>query len=203
MLHASLAAAQAAGDGACGAGGCATDKMERLAALRGSATEGEAYLEPRHLVDVLAEFESGAPAPADVLACLRQLAPRLYSISSSQREAAGRVEATVAVVRYEALGRPRAGVASCQLGERAGAGARLPVYVHANPDFRLPEDPTLPIVMVGPGTGLAPFRSFLMARLGPAHEPHFAGGRSMRSGAKRGPTQMAQGMELIQIPASV
>ncbi|KFM23852.1 NADPH oxidoreductase A [Auxenochlorella protothecoides] len=144
--------------------GCLADKLDLLAGFLGDAERAEAYLAPRHVIDVLADFRPARPRPADVLGTLRQLAPRLYSISSSQLEGAAGVQATVAVVRYESLGAERLGVASTDLAERLGPGAALPIYIHTNPDFRLPSDPSKPIVMVGPGTGLAPFRSFLMER---------------------------------------
>ncbi|KAG2448381.1 hypothetical protein HYH02_006963 [Chlamydomonas schloesseri] len=125
----------------------------------------EAYLEPRHVVDVLADAAPAKLTTAQVLSCLRQLQPRLYSISSSPLEAAARVQVTVAEVKYLSLGKARIGVCSTMLSERLQVGARVPVYVHKNPDFRLPADPATPIIMVGPGTGLAPFRSFILERL--------------------------------------
>lgn len=154
-LFAALRAALPVGEGALGA------ELDGLIADREAA---EAYLEPRHVSDVLAAFRPARLAPAELLASLRQLAPRLYSISSSQLEGAGQVQATVAVVRYSSLGRERVGVCSTDLCERLAVGDSVPIYVHANPDFRLPEDDGTPIVMVGPGTGLAPFRSFLKER---------------------------------------
>ena len=112
-------------------------------------------------MDVLHDFSCARLPLARLLACLRQLQPRLYSISSSPLEAPGRVQVTVAVVRYEALGKDRIGVASTFLGERTKVGDRVAVYPSENPDFRLPENREAPIIMVGPGTGLAPFRAFL------------------------------------------
>ena len=110
------------------------------------------------MVDVIADFGAFKLTLAAALGGLRALQPRLYSISSSPLEAAGRVQVSVAVVRYESLGVGRAGVCSTFLGERTEVGAVVPVYVAKNPDFRLPEDAAKPILMVGPGTGLAPFR---------------------------------------------
>lgn len=111
--------------------------LQLLAGFLGDAERAEAYLAPRHVIDVLADFRPARPRPADVLGTLRQLAPRLYSISSSQLEGAAGVQATVAVVRYESLGAERLGVASTDLAERLGPGAALPIYIHTNPDFRL------------------------------------------------------------------
>jgi sulfite reductase (NADPH) flavoprotein alpha-component len=156
---------KAANGTACAEHGCLSDKLAALAALAAAAAAAEAYLAPRHVADVLRDWRPAALGPAELLACLRQLAPRLYSISSSPLEDPRRVQATVAAVRYASLGAARAGVCSTQLGERLPLGSTLPVYVHANPDFRLPADAATPIVMVGPGTGLAPFRAFLQQRI--------------------------------------
>jgi sulfite reductase (NADPH) flavoprotein alpha-component len=75
------------------------------------------------------------------------------------------VQATIAVVRYSSLGKPRQGVTSTQVAERLTPGQLLPVFISKNPDFRLPADPATPIIMVGPGTGLAPFRAFIQQRM--------------------------------------
>ena len=124
-----------------------------------------AWLAERHVADVLAVAPSVRLTAADLLPCLRQLQPRLYSISSSPLEATGRVCITVAVVRYASLGAPRVGVCSTYTAERLAVGATAPVYVTKNPDFRLPPSLATPIIMVGPGTGLAPFRAFIHHRL--------------------------------------
>jgi len=142
--------------------GKAADKEAILAKLTSSRTDAEQYLTPRHLVDLFREFCT-LPVSA-VLPCLRPLQPRMYSISSSMREDPRKVQVTIAVVRYESLGHERVGVCSTYCGERLEVGMRVPVYVSRNPDFRLPTDPAVPIIMVGPGTGLAPFRSFLKDR---------------------------------------
>ncbi len=133
----------------------------------------DAYLEKRHVVDMLRDFfspdASGAvpeapPQPAAILKYLRQLVPRLYSISSSPLDDPRKVSLTVAVVGYEQLGIERQGVCSTHLHDRVVPGAKIPVYIYDNPDFRLPNAPSTPIVMVGPGTGVAPFRSFIRHR---------------------------------------
>jgi sulfite reductase (NADPH) flavoprotein alpha-component len=106
--------------------------------------------------------------PAQLLPLLRPLQPRLYSISSSPLEhspANSGVQATIAVVRYSSLSKPRQGVTSTQVAERLAPGQLLPVFISKNPDFRLPQNPATPIIMVGPGTGLAPFRAFIQQRL--------------------------------------
>ena len=127
------------------------------------------YLAVRHVADIV--FDAQLPladeppaSPEDVLSMLRTLQPRLYSISSSPLEADGRISITVAVVRYEALDLPRLGVCSTFLASRLAVGCSAPVFVAPNPDFRLPESIHTPIIMVGPGTGLAPFRSFVRHR---------------------------------------
>lgn len=93
---------------------------------------------------------------------LRPLQPRLYSICSSPKAHPGEVHLTVGIVRYEVEGRRRKGVCSTFLADRTGG--IVPVFVHRSPAFRLPSDPSLPIIMVGPGTGIAPFRAFLEER---------------------------------------
>lgn len=96
---------------------------------------------------------------------LRKVQPRLYSISSSPKAHPGQVHLTVGAVRYEAGGRRRKGVCSTFLAERCTAGeTKVPVFVHANSNFRLPADGATPIIMIGPGTGIAPFRAFLEDR---------------------------------------
>ncbi len=95
---------------------------------------------------------------------MRKLMPRLYSISSAPSKFPDEIHLTIAVVRYETNGRKREGVCSTYLAERARLGqADLPVFV-AESHFGLPEDDNVPVIMVGPGTGVAPFRSFVMDR---------------------------------------
>jgi sulfite reductase (NADPH) flavoprotein alpha-component len=95
---------------------------------------------------------------------LQRLTPRMYSIASSQLLHPNSVQTTVRVIRYDAHGRERQGLASGHMGERSPVGSTLPVFLHANGNFRLPEDTTAPVIMVGPGTGIAPFRAFLEER---------------------------------------
>jgi len=93
--------------------------------------------------------------------CLRKLQPRLYSIASSQKAHPSEVHLTVAAVRYESHGRKREGVCSTFLADRAET---VPVFVHTAKHFRVPEDPSTHVIMVGPGTGIAPFMAFLQER---------------------------------------
>ena len=104
---------------------------------------------------------SGVPA-AELVAHLRGLQPRLYSISSSPKAHPGEVHLTVGIVRYEIEGKSRKGVCSTFLADRAGE--TVPVYIHKSPTFRIPADHSAPMIMVGPGTGVAPFRAFLEER---------------------------------------
>jgi sulfite reductase (NADPH) flavoprotein alpha-component len=95
---------------------------------------------------------------------LPRLTPRLYSISSSPAAHTGEIHATVAVVRYHSHNRERGGVCSTLFADRASVSDRLPIYIQPNKQFRLPKDSTAPIIMIGPGTGVAPFRGFLHER---------------------------------------
>ncbi|KKD09142.1 diflavin oxidoreductase, partial [Streptomyces sp. WM6386] len=122
----------------------------------------------RQAVDVLAEHPVRADA-RDWAGVLKKLQPRLYSISSSPLVDANLVSLTVSVVRYENLrGTPRGGVCSPFLAD-ADAGTEVPVFVQASPHFRPPADPATPMVMVGPGTGVAPFVGFLQERRALGH----------------------------------
>jgi sulfite reductase (NADPH) flavoprotein alpha-component len=103
-------------------------------------------------------------APEEFLALLRKLQPRLYSISSSPKLHPETVHLTISVLRYDSLGRRRTGVCSTFLAERAGAESKVPVFIHSNSAFKPPADPGAPLIMVGPGTGIAPFRAFLQER---------------------------------------
>jgi sulfite reductase (NADPH) flavoprotein alpha-component len=116
-----------------------------------------------HVIDVLAAA-STKPTPAEFIAKLKKLQPRLYSISSSPKAHPGQVHLTVGAVRYDKDGRARKGVCSTFLAERGLASGKVGVFVHANKAFRPPEKGDVPMIMVGPGTGIAPFRAFLEER---------------------------------------
>ncbi|HXE06980.1 MAG TPA: flavodoxin domain-containing protein [Acidobacteriaceae bacterium] len=132
------------------------------------APEQQAHLEKytwdRGLVDLIHDYPGVLHSPADLVAMLPRLSPRLYSISSSPAAHAGEIHTTVAVVRYRSHNRERGGVCSTLLAERTAAGERRPIYIQPNKKFRLPSDPDTPMVMIGPGTGIAPFRAFLHER---------------------------------------
>ncbi len=118
---------------------------------------------PHHVLDAL-HVATTKPTPADFVAALKKLQPRLYSISSSPKAHPNQVHLTVGAVRYELNGLPRKGVCSTFLAERALAHGTAGVFVHSNKAFRPPADPAAPMIMIGPGTGIAPFRAFLEER---------------------------------------
>jgi len=143
-------------------------EMTRLNALLAPEAKDElkGYLDERHYIDVLREFPSARPSPQELTDLMRKLMPRLYSIASSPRVSPEGVHLTVAVVRYELNGRERVGVCSTHLADRwpLDEGA-TPVFV-SHSHFGLPEDHAdRDIIMVGPGTGIAPFRAFVQERV--------------------------------------
>jgi sulfite reductase (NADPH) flavoprotein alpha-component len=125
----------------------------------------EHYLEGLHIVDLLEEHPSARFTPEEFVSHLRKLLPRLYSVASSPKVHPENVHLTVATVRYESKGRLRKGVASTYLAERVAVGAVVPIFFHVAKGFRLPENGDIPIIMVGAGTGIAPFRAFLQERM--------------------------------------
>ena len=138
--------------------------FRQMVALNGTGPLGE-YLRGREVVDVLLENPKVRFTAREFVDLLRKLAPRLYSIASSQKARAQEVHLTVGAVRYKAHGRPRKGTCSTFLGDRVREREPVGVFLHRNNAFRLPASPDTPIIMVGPGTGIAPFRSFLQERL--------------------------------------
>ncbi len=118
---------------------------------------------PHHVIDALVGAPT-KPTPAALVAVLKKLQPRLYSISSSPKAHPGQVHLTVGAVRYEKDGRPRKGVCSTFLAERGLAAGKVGVFIHSNKAFRPPASGDTPMIMVGPGTGIAPFRAFLAER---------------------------------------
>jgi sulfite reductase (NADPH) flavoprotein alpha-component len=116
------------------------------------------------VLGVLEKFAPVHPDPEAFLESLEPLQPRLYSISSSPAATPGRLSLTVDAVRYTIAGRERLGVASTFLSDRIRPGDRLKVYIQKAHGFALPGNPDIPAIMVGPGTGIAPFRSFLWHR---------------------------------------
>ncbi|YCM45140.1 flavodoxin domain-containing protein [Verrucomicrobiaceae bacterium 227] len=129
-----------------------------------SKSDFSAWIWGRQIVDLLIEFPVTGLTAQQFVSVLRKLPPRLYSIASSPKAHPGEVHLTVAAVRYDGHGKPRKGVASTFLADEAKVGEKVLVYVHTNKNFRLPEDHSKPIIMVGPGTGIAPFRAFVEER---------------------------------------
>ena len=115
----------------------------------------------RELIDLVIDHPANFNDAKKFVSVLKKLQPRLYSIASSPKAHPGEVHLCVGVVRYESHGRKRGGVCSTFMSERITEDTRPKVFVHQNKNFRLPEDPTTPVIMVGPGTGIAPFRAFL------------------------------------------
>ena len=124
---------------------------------------GETRPDGWQVIDML-EAAPGKLTEAQLLSMLRPLAPRYYSIASSRKAVPDEAHLLIAAVRYEAHGRERNGVASVDVAERRKTGDRLRVFLKPNTHFRLPHDPERPIIMIGPGTGVAPFRAFMQER---------------------------------------
>ena len=122
------------------------------------------YLNGRDLLDLVRDFGPWGNTAQEFVSILRKMPARLYSIASSLAANPDEVHLTIGAVRYDAHGRERKGVASILCAERLQPGDTLPVYVQHNDNFALPENPDTPIIMVGPGTGVAPFRSFMQER---------------------------------------
>lgn len=122
------------------------------------------YLWGREVIDPLLEHPQVDFTPEEFVKLLRKLQPRLYSIASSPKVYPEEIHLTVATVQYESLGRQRLGVCSTFLAHRVTEEIPVSVFIHSAKHFRLPEDPSHHIIMVGPGTGIAPFRTFLQER---------------------------------------
>ena len=127
----------------------------------GNKEKLDAYLWGREFIDLLVHAPAPLADPQQIFKLLPRLAPRLYSISSSQALRPDAIHMSVRVVKYQTHGRDRFGVCSTHMGERTPKGGILPTFIHSNQLFRLPADKSLPVIMVGPGTGVAPFRAFL------------------------------------------
>jgi len=141
----------------------ANEKLRELVAQE-NADQLKAYIAGRDLIDFVQDFGPIAVAPQDFVSILRKIPPRLYSIASSFAANPDEVHLTIGAVRYNTHGRDRKGVCSVLCAERLQPGDTLPVFIQPNKNFKLPENPEAPIIMVGPGTGVAPFRSFMQER---------------------------------------
>ncbi|AOZ90443.1 sulfite reductase [NADPH] flavoprotein, alpha-component [Bacillus xiamenensis] len=130
----------------------------------GNGEKLKEYIEGRDLLDAARDFGPFEGTAADFTSILRKIPARLYSIASSLKANEDEVHLTIGAVRYDAHGRERQGVCSILCAERLQPGDTIPVYIQHNQNFKLPQDPDAPIIMVGPGTGIAPFRSFMQER---------------------------------------
>lgn len=122
------------------------------------------YIEGRDLIDLLNDFATTELQPENMYQLLRKLPPREYSISSSYKATPDEVHITVGAVRYNAHGRDRTGVCSVQFAERIQEADTVPIYLKRNPNFKFPQNEETPVIMIGPGTGVAPFRSYMQER---------------------------------------
>ncbi|KZE78602.1 sulfite reductase [NADPH] flavoprotein alpha-component [Paenibacillus elgii] len=136
--------------------------QELLAA--GHEQELRAYIKNRDLLDLVQDYQLKGVSGKEFVSILRKLPPRLYSISSSPKAYPDEVHLTVRKVQYEAHGRERYGVCSAYIADHLELGDSLPVFIQHNPNFKLPQNPDTPVIMIGPGTGAAPFRAFLGER---------------------------------------
>ncbi|CNH53487.1 sulfite reductase subunit alpha [Yersinia frederiksenii] len=141
----------------------ALSRDEKLIALLADRAALQHYAKNTPIVDMVRQAPSDLNAD-QLVALLRPLTPRLYSIASSQAETENEVHITVGVVRYDIEGRPRTGGASGYLADRLEVDGDIRIFIEHNDNFRLPANPETPVIMIGPGTGIAPFRAFMQQR---------------------------------------
>lgn len=141
----------------------ALSRDEKLIALLADKPALQQYAKNTPIVDMVRQAPSDLNAD-QLVALLRPLTPRLYSIASSQAETENEVHITVGVVRYDIEGRPRTGGASGYLADRLEVDGDIRIFIEHNDNFRLPANPETPVIMIGPGTGIAPFRAFMQQR---------------------------------------
>ncbi|MFS0636116.1 assimilatory sulfite reductase (NADPH) flavoprotein subunit [Mesobacillus foraminis] len=139
------------------------EDLQKLVAP-GNEEQVKAYLDGRDLLDFVRDFGAWGETAQEFVSLLRKMPARLYSISSSLNANPDEVHLTIGAVRYQSHGRERNGVCSIFAAERLQPGDSVPVYIQHNDNFKLPESPDTPIIMVGPGTGVAPFRAFMQER---------------------------------------
>ncbi|MBN8234408.1 assimilatory sulfite reductase (NADPH) flavoprotein subunit [Halobacillus kuroshimensis] len=137
---------------------------EKLQEILVSKEALQTYMDGRDLLDVLTDFGPWNLGAEELVQQLRKIPPRLYSIASSRKANPDEVHLTIGTVRYESHGRNRLGVCSGQCAERMEPGGNVDVFVQKNSNFKLPEDDFAPVVMIGAGTGIAPYRAFLEER---------------------------------------
>jgi sulfite reductase (NADPH) flavoprotein alpha-component len=141
----------------------ANDDLKKLAESD-KDEELKNYIDGRDLLDLLTDYPPKSLNPNELINILRKLPPREYSIASSFKANPDEVHLTIGKDQFSGNGRERLGVCSGQIAGRIQEGDTLPIYVHKNPNFKLPTNPEVPIIMIGPGTGVAPFRAFLQER---------------------------------------
>ncbi|MGG1674754.1 sulfite reductase subunit alpha [Neobacillus sp. NRS-1170] len=139
------------------------EELKKLVLVE-NANQLKEYTNGRDLLDMFRDFGPWKATAQEFVSLLRKMTPRLYSIASSIAAHPGEVHLTIGAVRYMAHGRERKGVCSVLVAERVQEGDTLPVFVQPNKHFHLPESQEKDIIMVGPGTGIAPFRSFIEER---------------------------------------
>jgi sulfite reductase (NADPH) flavoprotein alpha-component len=139
------------------------EELQKLVLVE-NADQLKEYCYGRDLLDMLRDFGPWNASAQEIVSLLRKMTPRLYSIASSITANPGEVHLTIGSVRYNAHGRDRKGVCSILVAERIQEGDMLPVFIQPNKHFHLPESQDKDIIMVGPGTGIAPFRSFIQER---------------------------------------
>jgi sulfite reductase (NADPH) flavoprotein alpha-component len=163
----------------------------------GIRTELDQYLYGREIIDFLLDSPKLGFTPNEFVKLLRKLQPRLYSIASSLKAYPEQVHLTVDTLRYDAHGRKRHGVSSTFLADRVTETTRVPVFIQQAKHFRLPENLERPVIMVGPGTGIAPFRAFLQER----HATGAKGGNWLFFGAQKSATDYFYREELETLQA--
>ncbi|MGG5254695.1 assimilatory sulfite reductase (NADPH) flavoprotein subunit [Neobacillus sp. SM06] len=145
------------------AGLSVNEKLQELLAPGNEETVKD-YLHGRDLVDLVRNFGVWGNSVQEFVSILRKIPPRLYSIASSLTANPDEVHLTIGAVRYQAHGRDRKGVSSCFCAERVQLGDHVSIFIQPNENFKLPTNPDTPVIMIGPGTGVAPFRSFMQER---------------------------------------
>ncbi|MCA0172560.1 assimilatory sulfite reductase (NADPH) flavoprotein subunit [Bacillus sp. RAR_GA_16] len=141
-----------------------TESAELLRMVNAEGEELKTYIYGRDLIDLVKDYGPWEIAAEEFVKVLRKIPVRLYSIASSPKASEDEVHLTIGALRYDAHGRARTGVCSGQCAERSQPGDQLPVFVQRNENFRLPHNPDTPIIMIGAGTGVAPYRAFLQER---------------------------------------
>ena len=139
-------------------------KNEQFHQLLADSAKVREYVKGRDLLDLIDDYGPFAWQPSDVVNVLRKIPARLYSIASSLKAHPDEVHLTIRKVQYDAHGRQRNGVCSVYVSERLEIGDKVSVFTQSNPNFKLPANPETPVIMIGPGTGVAPFRAFMEER---------------------------------------